>query len=165
MGGFFGMLKENKYIQKGWDFNPREVLKESQTNSCADSTALGVAGSAAFAQCHREPSQGSFLGFFQGCSVEQSLTELKSELPDSGSAAAGGEKPSLWQVTPMPAAPTRLYFCFCSLSGSLFLPFCRQPLNIFPLWPLQNPPSYPRGFQQVSEQPARAPCQANPLAF
>lgn len=37
MGGFFGMLKENKYIQKGWEFNPREVLKKSQTNSCADS--------------------------------------------------------------------------------------------------------------------------------
>lgn len=29
MGGFFGMLKENKYIQKHWEFNPREVLKKN----------------------------------------------------------------------------------------------------------------------------------------
>lgn len=29
MGGFFDMLKENKYIQKGWVFNPREELKKS----------------------------------------------------------------------------------------------------------------------------------------
>lgn len=29
MGGFFGMPKENKYIQKGWEFNPREVAKNS----------------------------------------------------------------------------------------------------------------------------------------
>lgn len=29
MGSFFGMLKENKYIQKGWEFKPREVLKKN----------------------------------------------------------------------------------------------------------------------------------------
>lgn len=39
MGGFFGMLKENKYIEKSWEFNPKEVLKKSLTNSCADSTS------------------------------------------------------------------------------------------------------------------------------
>lgn len=148
MGGFFGMLKENKYIERGWEFNPKEVLKKNQTNSCADSTSLWSGRfSTVCSVTLRVITRlfGLFPGLFCGAArAEPDWAESQNALNSGSSATGGGEKPSLWQVTPTPAAPTRLCFCFCSLSGRLFLPFSPQPLSIFPLWPLQNAPSHPR---------------------
>lgn len=146
MGGFFGMLKENKYIQRGWEFNPKEELKKSQTNSCADSTSLWSGRFSTICSVTLRVITrlfGRFPGLFCGAAraepdwAQSQNTLIQALLPRE-------EGKSLWQVTPTPAVPTRLCFCFCSLSGRLFLPFSCQPLNIFPLWPLQNTPSHPR---------------------
>lgn len=148
MGGFFGMLKENKYIQKGWEFNPREELRKKQTNSCV-SRSPWRAGSARFAQWHQKHHKAlqAFCRAVLWSSQSRAWLSWEPEQPDPGCAAtAGGAEPRLWQVTPTPAAPTGLCLCSCSLSGRLFLPFSPQPLNSFPLWPLQNTPSYPREF-------------------
>lgn len=158
-GGFFGMPKENKYIQKGWGFNPREVVKNCLTNSCADSTSpLSGRFSAisAFAYWHLETSRSSW-SFCRGWPVEESYTnrvvpwqELKFRT-DAGSAAVGerGKTKPLASYTHADSSHKALLLLLFALRKA-FPAFQSSALNTFPLWPLQNTPSYSRELQQIS---------------
>lgn len=166
MGGFFGMLKENKYIQKGWAFNPREVLKKSQTNSCADSMS---------------PWSGRFSTV---CSVTlRAITRLFGLFPGLFCGAARAEpdwaesQNTLIQAL-LPrrrgkAKPVTSY-TYASSSHKALLLLLLALREAFPAFQSSAPehfssldsPKHPQPPQGIlaSEQPARAPCQANPLA-
>lgn len=134
------MLKENKHIQKGWEFNPTEVLKKSWTNSCTNST---TPLSGRFSTVSPLPLLA--LKVIAKLCKSSAMAGAESEVPVQAPLPweERRKNPNLQQVTPTLIAPRRLCFYFCLLSGRIFLPLSHQPLNSFPL---RHPQSNTQGI-------------------
>lgn len=164
MGGFFGMLKENKYIQKGWEFNPREELRKKQTNSC-DSRSPWRAGLLSDTRSITRLSR-LFAGLFCGAAraepgwAESKNSLIQAGLPRQEGKSQSSDKSHLRQQLPQGSAfaPARSQGGFSCLS-------VLSPWTVFLSGLSKTPPATPGNSSKSLHGPLASKTLWHPLAF